>query len=102
MSWACKPPAPIYNIFWHFFRNFSVLKELSFQPSTFFRLTASYLWVHPSCGNVLYLVFDGVSAAWDNLSFWGYDEPSEDYHRRNVDARRRCGCHGADAAGSAA
>jgi hypothetical protein len=33
---------------------------------------------HPSSGNVFFLAFDRVSAAWDNLGFWGYDEPSTD------------------------
>ena len=55
---------------------------------------------HPSSRNVLHLGFDRVSAAWDNLSFWGYDELSTDYSCSGIDGCRRRGGHGAGASGA--
>jgi len=62
--------------------------------------------LHPTCGapklwKRLAFGFDRVSAAWDNLGFWGYDEPSTDYSRRSIDGRFGFHCHGASAARAA-
>ena len=75
--------------------------KLSQLVSTFFLRSASYLWGRSSSGNVQDFAFDRVSAAWDNLSFWGYDEPSTDYSLRIIDRslwRGRCGASAARAA----
>jgi hypothetical protein len=45
-----------------------------FLFSTFLAVSASYKRGHPSSGNGLFFAFDRLSAAWDNFSFWGYDE----------------------------
>jgi hypothetical protein len=60
------------------FLAFLSMWAVKFLLSTFFRSSASYLWQRPSPRNVLHLAFDRVSAAWDNLCFWGYDELSTD------------------------
>jgi hypothetical protein len=63
-----------------------------FLSSTFVAVPASYERGHPSSGNGFFFAFDRISAAWDNLSFWGYDEPSTDYPSRSVHKRCAHGC----------
>src|SRR5437879_12795852 len=79
----------------------SACVKMASPLSTFSRRSASYLRGRPISGNVEDLAFDRVSAAWDNLRFWGYDEPSTDYSLRIIDRRLRCGCPCASAARAA-
>src|SRR5205814_2053476 len=76
----------------------SACVKMASPLSTFSRQSASYLRGRPSSGNVQDLAFDRVSAAWDNLRFWGYDEPSTDYSLRIIDRRLWRGRRGARAA----
>src|SRR5437762_10351811 len=79
----------------------SACVKMASPLSTFSPRSASYLRGRPISGNVQDLAFDRVSAAWDNLRFWGYNEPSTDYSLRIIDRRLRCGCHGASGARAA-
>src|SRR5438309_4030944 len=82
----------------------SACVKMASPLSTFSPRSASYLRGRPISGNVQDLAFDRVSAAWDNLRFWGYDEPSTDYSLRIIDIidsslwRGRCGASAARAA----
>src|SRR5437879_11684155 len=79
----------------------SACVKMASPLSTFSRQSASYLRGRPSSGNVQDLAFDRVSAAWDNLSFWGYDEPSTDYSLRIIDRHLRRGCRSASSSRAA-
>src|SRR2546430_14585037 len=79
----------------------SACVKMASPLSTFPPRSASYLWGRPISGNVQDLAFDRVSAAWDNLRFWGYDEPSTDYSLRIINRRLWRGRRGASAARAA-
>src|SRR5437667_927658 len=79
----------------------SACVKMASPLSTFSPRSASYLRGRPISGNVQDFAFDRVSAAWDNLRFWGYNEPSTDYSLRIIGRRLWRGRRGARAARAA-